>query len=95
MSVFPLGTRVRKKSGSSWQGHVCGHYATSLTADGVCVESEREPGSVQNYPAHAMEYVDPATAESPPNPSARPETPQVNVCGETNIKHGRSWGWLR
>lgn len=58
MSVFPLGTRVRKKSGSSWQGHVCGHYATSLTADGVCVESEREPGSVQLYPAHALEAVE-------------------------------------
>lgn len=52
---FPLGARVRKIKGSSWQGTVCGHYSTKLTPNGVCVESEREPGSVQIYPAHALE----------------------------------------
>ena len=50
-----LGTRVRKKSGSSWQGHVVGYYSTSLTPIGYAVESEREPGSVQIYPAAALE----------------------------------------
>lgn len=58
MTEYALGTRVRKKSGSSWQGAVVGHYQTSLTSDGVCVESEREVGSVQIYPSHALELVD-------------------------------------
>lgn len=53
-----LGTRVRKKSGSSWQGRVVGYYSTSLTPQGVCVESEREPGSVQIYPVRALEKVE-------------------------------------
>lgn len=53
----PIGARVRKKSGSSWQGTVCGYYATSLTPDGVAVESEREPGSVQVYPLRALEFI--------------------------------------
>lgn len=57
MTAYPLGTRVRKTKGSSWQGHVVGHYSTTLTADGVCVESEREPGSVQLYPVAALELV--------------------------------------
>lgn len=63
MSVFPIGARVRKVSGSSWQGIVVGHYSTALTPDGVCVESEREPGSVQIYPARALETVPPETNE--------------------------------
>lgn len=58
MSAFPIGARVRKVSGSSWQGIVVGHYSTALTPDGVCVESEREPGSVQIYPARALEAVE-------------------------------------
>ena len=52
---WPLGTRVRKRSDSSWQGRVVGFYATSLTPVGYCVESEREPGSVQIYPEAALE----------------------------------------
>ena len=55
---FYRGDRVRKKSGSSWQGRVCGTYCTTLTPDGYCVESEREPGSVQIYPGHALELVE-------------------------------------
>jgi len=51
------GDRVRKKRGSSWQGRVVGFYSTSLTPYGVCVESEREPGSVQIYPVEALEPV--------------------------------------
>ena len=58
MSRYPLGTRVRKTKGASWQGVVVGHYSTTLTADGVCVESEREKGSVQLYPVAALEAVE-------------------------------------
>ncbi|MEM9999972.1 MAG: DfrB family trimethoprim-resistant dihydrofolate reductase [Pseudomonadota bacterium] len=55
---WPYGKRVRKITGSSWQGYVVGYYTTSLTGEGYCVESEREPGSVQIYPRHALEPVD-------------------------------------
>lgn len=54
---FQLNDRVRKTRGSSWQGRVCGLYSTSLTPYGYCIESEREPGSVQNYPEGALEAV--------------------------------------
>jgi len=53
--TYRLGEYVRKKSGSSWQGRVCGHYATDLTRDGCAVESYYEKGSVQIYPASALE----------------------------------------
>lgn len=52
---FRLGDRVRKIKGSSWQGRIVGTYSTTLTPEGYCVESEREPGSVQLYPAAALE----------------------------------------
>jgi hypothetical protein len=52
-----LGDRLRKKSGSSWQGRVVGFYSTDLTPVGYCVESEREPGSVQIYAETALELV--------------------------------------
>lgn len=58
MKQLPLGTRVRKKSGASWQGRIVGYYSTSLTPIGYCVESEREPGSVQIYPASALEILE-------------------------------------
>lgn len=54
---YALGTRMRKKSGSSWQGKVVGYYSTELTPEGYCIESEREPGSVQIYPVTALEVV--------------------------------------
>lgn len=50
--------RLRKKSGSSWQGHVVGFYSTELTPEGYCIESERESGSVQIYPLLALEPVE-------------------------------------
>jgi hypothetical protein len=53
-----LGDRVRKRSGSSWQGRIVGSYSTTLTPVGWCVESEREPGSVQIYPEKALELID-------------------------------------
>lgn len=51
---FKLGDRVAKKSGSSWHGQIVGFYSTYLTPIGYCVESEREPGSVQIYPEAAL-----------------------------------------
>lgn len=53
---WKIGTRVRKKSGSAWQGRVVGYYSTALTPEGYAVESEREPGSVQIYPRAALEF---------------------------------------
>lgn len=52
-----MGVRVRKLKGSSWTGHVVGYYSTALTPVGYAVESENEPGSVQIYPAGALEVV--------------------------------------
>jgi len=57
--TFARGDRVEKKSGSSWHGVVVGEYSTSLTPEGYCVESEREPGSVQLYPATALRAASP------------------------------------
>lgn len=57
LGQYVIGTRMRKKSGSSWQGRVVGYYSTSLTPVGYCIESEREPGSVQIYPAGVLELV--------------------------------------
>jgi dihydrofolate reductase (trimethoprim resistance protein) len=54
---FALGDRVQKDRGSSWHGRVVGWYSTSLTSEGYCVESFREPGSVQIYPAAALRRV--------------------------------------
>lgn len=53
--AFRAGQRVRKIKGSSWQGKVVGFYNTDLTPVGYCVESEREPGSVQVYGESALE----------------------------------------
>lgn len=54
---FAIGTRVRKRTGAKWQGHVCGYYSTPLTPVGVAVASEREIGSVQIYPEAALELI--------------------------------------
>lgn len=56
---FALGDHVRKIKGASWQGRVVGFYSTELTPIGYCVESEREPGSVQIYPEAALDAVGP------------------------------------
>jgi dihydrofolate reductase (trimethoprim resistance protein) len=53
--TFNRGDRVRKRSGSAWQGRVVGEYCTTLTPDGYAVESDAHPGSVQIYPAKALE----------------------------------------
>ena len=54
---FNIGELVRKIRGSDWQGIVVGTYSTSLTPEGYCVESLFHKGSVQIYPAHALELV--------------------------------------
>jgi dihydrofolate reductase (trimethoprim resistance protein) len=53
-TTFQLGDRVRKKSGSAWQGRIVGWYSTTLTPEGYAVESEYHAGSVQIYPAAAL-----------------------------------------
>jgi hypothetical protein len=55
---FTMGELVKKTSGSEWQGRICGTYSTSLTPEGYAVESEAHAGSVQIYPAKALEAVD-------------------------------------
>ena len=57
MAKFKIGDRVKKKSGSEWQGHIVGWYSTTLTIEGYAVESEAHKGSVQIYPASALELV--------------------------------------
>ena len=55
MIGFRYGDLVKKRSGGSWRGKVVGYYRTSLTPEGYAVESAFEPGSVQIYPATALE----------------------------------------
>lgn len=52
---FELGDRVTKTKGSNWTGRVVGTYSTALTPEGYAVESDFEHGSVQIYPAAALE----------------------------------------
>lgn len=52
---FERGDAVKKKKGSSWHGYIVGTYSTSLTLEGYAVESAFERGSVQIYPAEALE----------------------------------------
>lgn len=55
LGCWRIGTKLKKKSGSSWHGRVVGYYSTALTPVGYAIESEHEPGSVQIYPASALE----------------------------------------
>lgn len=52
---FQLGDPVYKTKGSQWHGTVVGTYSTTLTPEGYAVESSAERGSVQIYPAAALE----------------------------------------
>ena len=56
-SKFKIGESVKKIKGSQWQGFVVGTYSTELTKEGYAVESSTEKGSVQIYPAAALEKV--------------------------------------
>lgn len=51
---FSLGQRVHKIRGAAWHGRIVGTYSTALTPEGYAVESDREFGSVQIYPAAAL-----------------------------------------
>jgi hypothetical protein len=53
---FKLGDIVKKVSGSQWHGAVVGTYSTELTPEGYAIESSTEKGSVQIYPAKALEF---------------------------------------
>ena len=63
MAKFKIGDRVKKKSGSEWQGKIVGWYSTTLTIEGYAVESETHKGSVQIYPASALVLVDDIDAD--------------------------------
>ena len=52
---FQLGDKVFKPKGSQWHGKIVGTYSTALTPEGYAVESSTEIGSVQIYPAAALE----------------------------------------
>ena len=55
-AAFDFGESVQKRAGGGrWRGHVTGVYCGSLTPLGYAVESAFEPGSVQIYPARALE----------------------------------------
>lgn len=54
---FNIGDPVRKTKGSEWVGIVVGTYSTTLTPEGYCVESSVHRGSVQIYPASALELI--------------------------------------
>ena len=49
-----LGDTLEKSRGSDWHGEVVGIYTTELTDEGYALESNREKGSVQIYPAKAL-----------------------------------------
>lgn len=59
-TAFCIGDKVRKVRGGQWKGRVVGYYSTDLTKEGYAVESDTEVGSVQIYPAAALERVEPA-----------------------------------
>ena len=56
--AFFIGTMVKKKSGSEWQGRIVGWYSTEYTPEGYAVESDAHAGSVQIYPVAALERCD-------------------------------------
>lgn len=56
---FKRGDTVKKTKGSEWHGTVVGEYSSSLTEEGYAVESWTERGSVQIYPAAALELWEP------------------------------------
>lgn len=55
---FRMGDLVKKSTGSEWEGRVVGWYSTEQTKEGYAVESEAHAGSVQIYPAKALEAVE-------------------------------------
>lgn len=81
---FKPGDFVRKIKGSQWHGRVVGAYSTNLTPEGYCVESMYEPGSVQIYPAQALEFlIEPreTPATLPCKHSYREDSTVCEICG--------------
>lgn len=72
---FERGDLVRKRTGSQWIGRVVGEYSTALTPEGYAVESAMHSGSVQIYPAAALDLV------------ARHEPPNAELTGRQRL-HG-------
>lgn len=57
--TFKRGDLVRKKGNKGqWHGKIVGEYSASCTPEGYAVESLLERGSVQIYPASALEAWD-------------------------------------
>jgi hypothetical protein len=56
--LFALGQRVRKKTGSGWQGTIVGFYSTKQTPIGYAIESEFHSNAVQIFPENALEQID-------------------------------------
>lgn len=55
---FHYGQRVRKHSGSWWEGTVVGFYSTDQTPRGYCVQLDSvTAGPVQIYPEQALEAI--------------------------------------
>lgn len=52
---FKAGDRVRKKSGSWWEGIIVGTYSTDQTPRGYAVQLDKPFGPVQIYPESALE----------------------------------------
>lgn len=53
-----VGARVRKHSGSWWEGVVVGYYSTEQTPRGYAVQLEKPNGPVQIYPEAALVELD-------------------------------------
>jgi hypothetical protein len=56
---FKIGQRVKKRgTKGQWHGFIVGVYSATCTEEGYAVESLLETGSVQIYPASALEVWD-------------------------------------
>ena len=86
---FKLGDVVRKTKGSEWAGRVVGTYSTTLTPEGYAVESAAHSGSVQIYPASALELVHaaPSTASAVADAGAGAPIDMVLYCPKCGKQH--------
>lgn len=60
-ALWPIGTRVRRKSGGpEWESVVCGHYSSFFTPEGLVLEcvADGARGAVHVESAKKMERVD-------------------------------------
>jgi len=51
---YDLGTILKKKSGSEWEGKVVGFYSTEQTPEGYALEATAYKNTVQIYPVQAL-----------------------------------------